>query len=117
MENTSERNKAIYIARINGASVSVLSKEYALSEKRIRAICKRQEEKLANEEDLLYLAIRVLTSDICFAGKVYGTLKRNGIDTVEQVKDLTDEELKKMRCCGPKMIELLENFRAMAGNN
>ena len=110
-----ERNEEIYAARQNGTSVSELSKKYGLSDNRIRAICKRQDEKLVNEADLLYMAIRVLTSDVGFAGVVYGTLKRNGIHTIEEAKALTDEQMKKMRNCGSRMTELLKNFRTMAG--
>lgn len=115
MENTKERNEEIYSKRKNGTSVAMLSKEYSLSDSRIRAICKRQDEKLKNEEDLLYIAIRLFTTDVGFARKIRNVLKRNRINTVEDVKTLTDERLQKMRHCGPKMIELLENFRAMAG--
>lgn len=115
MENTKERNKEIYSKRKNGTSVAMLSMEYSLSDSRIRAICKRQDEKLKNEEDLLYMAIRLFTTDVGFARKVRNVLKRNGIHTVEDVKTLTDEKLRKMRYCGPKMVDLLNNFRSMAG--
>ena len=114
---TKERNEEIYASHVGGASIKDLTKKYGLSDSRIRAICKSQEKKLEKEADLLYLAIRVLTSDIQFAGKVYGILKRNGIHTIEEAKNITDEKFKKMRCCGPKMIELLKNFKTMAGGN
>jgi len=43
IENKQERNLKIYQSRRSGASVNELAKKYELSPKRIRAICKQQD--------------------------------------------------------------------------
>ena len=36
--------------------------------------------------------------------RVYNSLRRSGIDTVEQLSKLTDRELHQLKCIGPKAI-------------
>lgn len=116
MGNKEERNKEIYAAKLSGVKMQELSEKYGISVRRIRNICKVQEEKIEKESDLLYMAIRMMTTDVRLAGVVYGTLKRNGIHTIDETKALTDEQMKKFRNCGTKMMELINNFKAATGS-
>lgn len=50
--------------------------------------------------------------ELHFSARVYNCLKRKGIDTVEQLKDMSDDDLLKIRCFG---IGCLKEVREKLG--
>lgn len=105
------RNEEIYMAHMAGAKYEELAEKYGLSVGRITKICNRYQEIVDQNGCELYDRIHELVDDPNVAGKIYGILshRKNGITTIEAVRGLTENDLKKMRNCGERMVEVLKN--------
>lgn len=107
MNDFEERNQQIYAARMKGASLTSLGKEYSLSEERIRRICLKIEDKKNKKENKMFQFLFELSGDDILATRTCTVLKNSGIENKADIIKLKKADFKNMRNCGPKMEALI----------
>ena len=110
MSETKTRNEAIYTCWSAGTSYSELAKEYGISSERVRQICIQESKSRKKEADPLYVAICEIVTDDLIAAKIFQLLKRNGVHTVAEVRKLTEQDMKRIRNCGPVIRDVLKQL-------
>lgn len=110
MEEATTRNNAVYEAYQNGVPLSELAEWFGVCSERIRSICEREEMMRKRKTDPLYQAIEKQTEDIQLIVKTFNVLNRHHIESLDQVRNLSDADMKQMRHCGPVMRNLLKRL-------
>ena len=110
MEEKKTRNEELYLDGLRGATYEELAEKYGVSVQRAKDICERESRIVAREDNPLYVAIRDAANDAQLTEKTWTVLTRHGVCTVDDVRKLTDKELKEFRNCGPVMRDLLRRI-------
>ena len=116
MQNTKidyqKRNKAMYEDYMQNASFQQIADKYRLSIANAREIIKREsrfaEFKADNTDEYeLYKAIHDLPISQSTASRVWGVLRRNGIDNLADLKKFPSDKLRRFRNIGGKSMEVM----------
>ena len=110
MEFKKTRNYEMYAQRLQGSTYAELGRKYNITGVAVREICHNVGLNIKLEQDQLYIAIRDVTDNDITAKRVYRMLRRHGIDTVDEVRELDDAQILKLRHCGPVTFNILSQL-------
>ena len=101
-QKTYGKYRDIYFAYINGSTTEQLSQKYNLSQTTINSAIKHVQEEMNSPKENMYLFIRKNEPE--GYTKIYQVLRRNGCETLEQLKNLDVKKMHKFKGCGEKTI-------------
>ena len=107
--NLKNRNKEIINKRKSGISTQQLAEEYGLSRQWVVNLLTEENRRVKYERDPMYIAIYNLDLTKTGCTRLYCALRRCGINSLEELKNYTGDELLKKRNIGRTFIEELEN--------
>lgn len=107
--NIAKRNKEIIEKKKAGVSTQKLAEEYGLSRQWIINMIGNESRKAQYENDPLYKAIFNLDLTKTGRTRLYFALRRCGINSLEELKKCTGNELLKKRNIGHTFISLMED--------
>ncbi len=107
IETYKRRNLEICEKHRSGASIRALATEYGLSRQWISLIVSTNGEGRGIPKNDLYYTIFNLPLSRTGATRLYGALRRCGINTAEELKDKTGPELIKKRNIGEKFVTVM----------
>lgn len=104
-----ERDENIIRERNNGHTFEEIGKKYRISKTRVMQICQHQENEKRREKDNFYVLIKQNTNG-GLTWRTYCALKRSGINSIEDLKELSDDEICKIRNCGKEMQKVIRKI-------
>lgn len=107
MEQAKERNTEIYKDRLQGATFVELGRKYEISANRIRTVCEKEKKREERKNNWWYNRLIEIADNEQLAAKTCTVLERLGATTEEEIMKLDVKQLKGVRLCGNKMIELI----------
>lgn len=107
MKAEKERNRLIYEECLNGASYKELAEKYSISISRAKGIFDKEDKKEKNRSNEIFVLLEAFCEDEQLKSKTLTVLERIGATEVDILLGLDEKTLKKTRCCGPKMQELI----------
>ena len=107
MNETSERNRAIYEARISGSKFKDISMKYGITSNRAKQIYEREKKKQEIKQYKYYEILSCFTDNEKMIIKTINVLERNELDSKEKLITITRKELLKYWNCGEVMTDLI----------
>lgn len=108
-EKMQKRNDEILAKRKSGIPVQKIAEEYGLSRQWIMNLIAEENRRAERKKDPMFQAVYNLDLSRSGVTKLYCALKRNGIDSLDVLKDYTAEELLRKRCIGPMFVMLMND--------
>lgn len=105
----SDRNKEIYQDRKSGMTVKMITEKYNISITRAYQIFGEQQEEEALSDNRLFNLIKEAVPDKYFW--IWNILKRSGVTTLEELQKLDAVQIKRIRGCGAKAINIIQQIK------
>lgn len=107
MYERSERNRAIYEARISGSKFTDVAEKYGITSNRARQIYENEKKKEEIKKYKYYNILSSFTDNEKMITMTINVLKSNRLDSRENLITVTRKELLKYWNCGEVMTELI----------
>lgn len=108
MEAKVGRNREIYEKRLKGATFKELGEEYGISPSAANSVFKKEKLAVERMENPLYVYLRTLTDNEEHISRICTILRRNNLDTKEElIKAERKYLIKKVRNCGEVLADII----------
>lgn len=109
----SERERLIYDRIKNGETTRGIAKSLGISQTRVIQLFRRAKSKIDHSDwdDLKTLCYEFTCDEVKIFTRVYNVLRSNGIYTLEELDDISIDEISNMRGLGTKSISAIERMK------
>lgn len=105
------RNKEIYQDKKSGMTIKAITEKYSISLARVYQIVTEEQTEETLQGNELFIRIKEF-APVGYM-RIWNILKRSGVTTLEELQRYDTKQIKRMRGCGAKALDVILQVKEM----